>query len=285
MPGINRIIALIDFSRYSPVMVQLCVRWSEVANAELVLVHRVPGLIPARATSVQKDSLVKAEEEEARAKLEELIKQFPTDRPVSFRTTHYNIVETVWEMTEEEGYNNFVVAGLKGTGMWKSLLLGGVTTHLINELEHTIIAVPEDLCQTGGGPCNLIPSRVVVLVKGQISLNDKALGNFLETFSGSIKEIVFLTVLTKRDSRKDAEASLSDLAARYNTRRKTSYQIFEGDALEEILNYVEDDTDTVLVTQKGSRTLTDRLFRKFFIHRLVEDGSMPMVVLPTQEDE
>lgn len=280
----NRIIALIDFSRYTPAMLQLCFKWSEIAEAELVLLHRVAGLIPARATSSQQEMLSKAEEEEARKKLDQFLEDFQKKDSAKVEITHYNIVETVWKMTEDSHYNDFLVAGLKGTNTWKSILLGGVTTHLINELERTIIAVPEQLCTDADGHCNFVPGKVVVMVKDRFALNEQALNNLLDTFSSTIKGVVFVTVLEKGKGTGEDEEMLSRLASKYNDKRQTSYKVFEGDALEEIRDYVQHDDDTILVTQKGTRTLTDRLFREFFIHRLVEDGSMPLVVLPQADD-
>lgn len=36
----------------------------------------------------------------------------------------------------------------------------------------------------------------------------------------------------------------------------------------------------MLVVQKGSRLLTDQLFRQFLINELVYEGQTPLIVLP-----
>lgn len=275
----TRLIVLIDFSLYAQALVELASRWSEIANADLVFVHKVAGIVPAMADSDTKASVIEAEKKDALEKLKKWTdEKVPASTNVTFLVSDASLVETLTGLLDE-GTNDFILVGIKGTGMLKRILMGSVATHVINELNQTTIAVPERLC--ANNVCHLRPRHVVVTLTDKYPLNETALNNFLSTFRQKVESLMFVSVLKEDEPAGDDREMLSGLTERYNRQVRSSYKILRGkNAFDEIKSYLHGEEDTVLVVQKGSRTLTDQFFRKFFINQIVNDGSLPMIVLP-----
>lgn len=277
----TRLIALIDFSLYSSALLELAGRWCQNAGANLLLIHKVAGLVPGLAESDMKKKIIDDEKKEAIDKLKKLASEkIAPETKVDFVATDKSILEAISDALDE-GLNDYIIVGIKGTGMLKRILMGSVATHVINELNNITITVPEKLCVGPGPICNLTPRKIVVTLTDKYPLNEAALGNFLETFEGTIKKLTFVSVVDEDEDAREETEFLSNLTGKYRQRFDASYKILRGNnVFEEIKENVQGDSDTVLVVQKGSRTLTDQFFRKFFINQLVSDGSLPMVVLP-----
>ena len=80
----------------------------------------------------------------------------------------------------------------------------------------------------------------------------------------------------------ETEFYLRVLQEKYNEKVPSGYSIFKGaNVFNEIRRNVQVNSDTTLVVQKGSRSLTDQLFHKFLINQPVNDGSLPLVIMPS----
>ncbi|MBK7426529.1 MAG: hypothetical protein IPI60_05615 [Saprospiraceae bacterium] len=81
---------------------------------------------------------------------------------------------------------------------------------------------------------------------------------------------------------KTIEKELERLTALFKDRFNTSFEIYEGsNPFEDIKKVINNKIDEILIVQKkGSRLLTDQLFRKFLINELVYDAQTPLIVLP-----
>ncbi|HRP56552.1 hypothetical protein [Agriterribacter sp.] len=207
--------------------------------------------------------------------------KFTEDMSVKFHVTERNLLLEISDLMKQ-GFNDYVILGIKGTGMLKKILMGSTATKIINELNAITVAVPDKLCTASSKLCNLVPKHIVVTINDRYALNEPAFNNFLDTFSGSIEEIRFMSVIQSEKVANEAGAYLRVLQERYNEKIPSGYSIFKGaNVFNEIRRNVQINSDTALVVQKGSRSLTDRLFRKFLIDRLVHDGSLPLVILPS----
>jgi len=75
--------------------------------------------------------------------------------------------------------------------------------------------------------------------------------------------------------------NLRELCAMFVDRFNTDFAIYEGNnPFEDIKKVINNKIDELLIVQKGSRLLTDQLFRRFLINELVYEGQTPMIVLP-----
>ncbi|HRQ50058.1 MAG TPA: hypothetical protein PLR74_05960, partial [Agriterribacter sp.] len=130
--------------------------------------------------------------------------------------------------------------------------------------------------------CNLVPKHIVVTINDRYALNEPAFNDFLTTFKNSIEEIQFMSVIHTEEAAGETETYLKALQEKYNKKLPSGYSIYKGtNVFNEIRKNVQLNSDTVLVVQKGSRSLTDQLFRKFLINQLVHDGSLPLVIMPS----
>ncbi len=277
----NRLITLIDFSIYSHALAELAVRWGRIASAQLVFVHEVPGLVPSMADTSSKDEIVKNEKEEALEKLRRFTATETYEIDVRFVVTGSHLLTTINELLSE-GFNDTILVGIKGTGMLKQMLIGNTASMVIDEINRTVVAVPDKLCAVPNEFCNLVPKRLVVSLNYKFPLNEEALNDFLNQYNNAIQEIEFISSVDNDEKEDKAKDYLNKLSDKYSMNLKSSYRVFIGKKhFEQIKNYVQSSPNTVLIVQKGSRNLTDLLFRKFLINEVIHDGSLPMVVLPT----
>ena len=94
-------------------------------------------------------------------------------------------------------------------------------------------------------------------------------------------DITFFYLAKPNEKTKNVEKYLADLTLLFADRYKTDFVVYEGNnAFEDIKKVINNKIDEILVVQKGSRLLTDQLFRKFLINELVYQGQTPLVVLP-----
>jgi nucleotide-binding universal stress UspA family protein len=277
----TRLIALIDFSLYSHALLELAGRWCKIAQADLLLMHEVVGLVPGMADKNSKNEIITSETAETQAKLEKLAQariQDPIN--IKYHISGSNLLLSLEEVLKE-GYNDYILIGIKGTGMLKRILMGSTATKIIEELNHITVAVPDKLCSAPNKLCNLLPKKIIVPISNKYPLNENAFTNFLNTFNPAIEAIEFVSVINSDDDEEKSKEYLISLTQQYNKPVASKYSIFKGnDVFEKLKAHVQQESDTILVVQKGSRSLTDQLFRKYLINQLVHDGSIPLVILP-----
>lgn len=272
----TRLIVLIDFSPYAETLLQLANTWCKLLHAELVLVHKVTGYAPAFAESDVRHQIIQVEKEEALAKLRTLAHENITTpkniRYQVFKEGFLLFFPKLLRQGREQGFNDLIVLGLKGTGFLKKILVGSTATAIIEELNHPTVAVPVSVNK-------LIPKKFIVALSYKYPLNEAAFKQVLEAFQNNIQQLEFISVSATAES----EDYLKGLQAQHQKSIPSSYRIFRGtqaDAFKEIKRYVHQQADSILVVQKGSRSLSDQVFRKFLINELVHDGSLPLIIVP-----
>jgi hypothetical protein len=278
----NRLITLIDFSVYSHALAELAVCWARIAQAQLLFVHEVAGLVPGMADSASKKEIVKGEKEEALERLEKFIADKKIhDVDVRYVVTGSHLLTTIDGLLLE-GFNDTILVGVRGVGMLRQILIGHTATMIINEVNRTVVVVPDKLCAAIGGFCNLVPKRLVISLNYRFPLNDAALDNFINQYKDTIAQLEFISSIDDDEREEQTDQYLKALSDKYSMNFKSSYRTFIGGKhFEQIKSYVQFEPDTILMVQKGSRNLSDHLFRRFLINEIVHDGSLPMVVLPT----
>lgn len=270
----KRIIALIDFSLYSENLIKLAAYLSDAIKAEIILIHQVPGIVPALADVKSRRELIELEKSEALKNLKQVSRKvIPFEKKISYLATERPLSVVLPELGSRDS-DDLILLGLKGTGILKKLFIGSTTLKIIEDLNITAIAVP---VKTD----DLQLERLVIATNYRFPLNKTALDNLLRNFSESVDEILFFSVITPDDDDIETLKYLKELNEYYQDRITSGLKMYEGkNAFEEIKSLMKGDNRSFLVVQKGSRTINDQVFRKFLINDLVYHGSIPLIILP-----
>jgi hypothetical protein len=270
----TRFIVLIDFSSYSKFELQLAKFWADSMAAELLLLHQPVVFAPALTDDATRGEISKYEIEKASSKLKLFASQhLPDTRRISYHVSDENLIFSLQRLLSEH-YFNIVFAGLKGTGFLKRIFMGSTVIKVIDETNNVLVAVPRH-------SFNMSPDTLYVSVYYKYKLNTAAFDKVLHLFGDKIKHIRFLSVVAKKDSVGQTISYLEALQEQYRGERDVYIETFKGeDAFYTLKQYMNDHSDGMLVVQKGSRSFTNQVFRRFLINELVYDASIPLIVLP-----
>lgn len=269
-----RIIVLVDFSLYTKSLINVAANWADLLKAELVLVHAVPRLVPALVDDKTKYKIINYAKEEALSELESLANRTIPDRiSVTYKATEKHLVNFLPQLMPKKK-ETLVMLGLKGTGMLKKVFLGSIATQIIDELNELTVGIPIKIHQAK-------PESLITAVNPKFPINKKKLDQLLKLLQGSLKSLEFISIVEPNDIESKSLNYLQELSEEYEDRISTSNKIFKNKKiLNELKTYMEKRDKSFLVLQKGSRALTDLTFRRFFINKIIHDGSMPLIVLP-----
>jgi hypothetical protein len=272
----TRLIVLIDFSAEN--LFKFAGLWSDILKADLLLIHQVPGLIPSLADGESRAIIIEEEKKEAMAKLKSLVyEHFPQVENVKYHVSEQSLLSTVKSVgAQEPEYRNVVLAGLKTRGLLQQLLFGSTTSRLIDEVDYPLIAIPANIDP-------FIPEKLILALSYRYPLNQASYHRLLDALEETIQISEIISVVTPNDEVSENEAYLRKLTSEIKKDIPTTYMLFKGEEpLKEIKKYIfSGQRNSLLVVQKGSRSLSDQFFRKFFINELVHDGSIPLVVIPS----
>jgi nucleotide-binding universal stress UspA family protein len=270
----KRFIVLIDFSKYSSNLIRYACDWGQKINAELMLVHQTIVLAPALTDKASREDFAQYAYDEAmqqlRALTEELI---PPTVKVSYKVSERNLQHTLNKLLEDP-LKNLIFVGLKGTGILKKIFLGTVALQVINNTKNCIVAMPGEV--TG-----FSHEKIFVAVSDKHPINVLELNNFLQFIDKEHTSITFFHISKPYEKTKGIEKQLGDLTELFADRYNTKYSIYAGDnPFDDVKKVINNKIEEILIVQKGSRLLTDQLFRKFLINELVYEGQTPLIVLP-----
>lgn len=266
----NRIILLIDFSEYSESLTDFAFRVSEILKAKVVFVHQISAMAPGMADQATRDEIVKSESNKAHSNLRKLAKGrvYSND---AFQVSQKPVLSILKELASDH-YFDWVFAGLKGTGALKRLLIGSTTLSIINESDLLTVAFPMRKQLS-------VPQRLMVGVNPKYPLNKDQFSQMLSALKPQIQQLEFFTILKDDEDDTKVEDYLSGLREEYKVHEPVS-RIFKGDnAFELLKERVELTENSFLVLQQGSRSLSDKLFRKFMINELAYNAKTPLIVL------
>ena len=271
----TKLIVLIDFSPYSETLLQLASTWSKAIDAVIVLVHKTLGVTPTLADSASSCEIIELEKQEALADLAALAQKFCADTiKITCQVFEKSLLSSL-PLLLKQNFHNLILAGLKGTGLLKQIVLGSTALHIIEDLNLALIAVPVKTKP-------FFPDKIIVALNYRYPLNEHAFLKILAAFQNSITQLEFIAIVTPKDSEAESHCYLKQVNNTNSHDYAASYQVFKGeDAFMEVKAYVQKTQKSILAVQKGSRTLTDQLFRKFLINDLVHDGSIPLIVVPS----
>jgi nucleotide-binding universal stress UspA family protein len=270
----KRLIVLLDFSPYTPTLIRLASSWKKTFNLDLIFIHKMDGLAPTLSNRKGSDKFIAFNKNEAQ---ETFLKYFEesglslSSDKVRFEAISSQLTHFLEDFLMQE---DILLLGLKGTGFLKKLLIGSTATTLINQLNQTIIAIPQSIE-------NAIPKKLILPCQEKHPFHQKALESVLMTIGEEIQKIELLTIVNGQaeleKGKKYLEKVKSDLDDRYDCK----ISIYENtNAFNKIKDQFIQNPDCFILLQKGSRHLKDKLFRSFFINELVHDGNTPLIILP-----
>lgn len=270
----KRFIILIDFSEYSGNLLKYACDWSKQVNAELLLVHQTIVLTPGFADYESSKSIAEHDNDEALQKLKALVKELiPPSVKASYSVSESNLQLTLPELLAEP-YENLIFVGLKGTGFLKKIFLGSVALQVIDNTKNIVVAMPKEID-------TFSHKNIFVAVTEKHPLNLLEFNKFLKLIDNENTSITFFYLSKPKEKTKGTEKQLRDLSALFADRFKTGFEIYEGNnPFDDIKKVINNKIEEMLIVQKGSRHLTDQLFRKFLINELVYEGQTPLIVLP-----
>lgn len=271
----KRIITLIDFSSYSENLLNFTDTLADITKADILLIHQIPGLVPALSDDNSRKEIIEIEKSEALKKLKELAREIiSSQKNIKYLVTQKPLILILPEIGSYDS-DDIVLAGLKGTGILKKIFLGSTISKIIDDLNLVTIAVPLKAK-------DFIPEKLIIGINYRYPLNKSGLDHLLRTLEGSVKELEFISVITPDDKENETLNYVHQLREDYRVKiPNTKYKIFSGkNAFEEIKNFMPRDNKTFLVLQKGSRSLNDQVFRKFIVNDLIYHGSVPLIILP-----
>lgn|SRR5690554_1951199 len=270
----KRFILLIDFSEYSSNLITYAGEWAKEANARIHLHHQTMVLAPALANSETKQQIAQQTNDEALHKLQDFAKtSLPTMMDVSYSVSEAPLQSTLSELLAEP-FENLIFVGVKGTGMLKKIFLGSVALQVIRNTKNIVVAMPKEIDRYSH-------EKIFVAINEKKPLNTVELNNFLQFVEDKNTHITFFYLAKPNEKTNDVEKQLRELAETYADRFQTDFAIYEGqNRLEDIKKVINNNIDEILVIQRGSRFLTDQIFRSFLINDLVYEGQTPLVVLP-----
>lgn len=270
----KRFILLIDFSEYSANLLKYAYSWSKEVNAEILLIHQTSTLVSPRLSEDIRNDTIKQNISEAVDQLNEYSRSILHDATnIKCQVTYYHLNLYLKELLSEP-YDNLVFVGLKGTGLLKQIFIGSIAVEIIENIDNVIVAIPKEVTRFS-------PKKLYVPVTDKYPLNISAFHKFLGCLGDGIEYINFFSLSKPDEHNEDNEKQLLELSNFFKNEYNTDYTVYEGkNTFENIKKVINNKTEEILVVQKGSRLLTDQLFRKFLINDLVYEGQTPLVVLP-----
>ena len=269
----NKLVVLLDFSKYSKTLVEMAFSWKEKFGIDLVFIHQIAGMVPTMADNNSRKQILEFEKKQATTQFNELIHHLGHNaedvsfKPIENQITHF--------LSTYLGPDDIVVLGLKGTGWFKKILMGSTATEIINGLDKMTVAFPPEINST-------YPEQLIVGLHHKYPINVSALNRLLSMMGNQVKHLELLTVISSDEDEAQSRDYLNAVKERLSSEISCEIKIYNGtDAFKEIKSYVSEKPKSFFVVQKGSRTLNDKLFRKFLIDDLVHDGRLPLIVLPS----
>lgn len=270
----KRVVALIDFSPYSENLMKLATSLAGEMNAKILLIHQIPGIVPALADNNSRREIIEVEKSDALEQLKAISREIiPANQSVNYLVTQRELSILLPEIGSRDS-DDLILVGLKGTGLLKKIFIGSTASKIIDDLLVTTIAVPVKME-------SFVMRKLVIAVNPKFPLNTPGLTHLLDTFRTSIEEVEFISIILPEDNEIVALKYLKELTEHYQGRIKCTFKMFTGEnVFKEIKTYVDQGEKPFLVLQKGSRSINNQVFRKFLINDLVYHGNIPMIILP-----
>lgn len=270
----KRFIVLIDFSKGSPNLLSYAYDWSKQNNAELLLAHQATVAFPSLTDNVSRESISQHTYDEVRDRLKKLAEEtLPNTDKVSYFISDDHIKNILSGLVADD-FENIIFVNSKEVGLLKKIFIDSMAIQVIENSSNIVVAMPKEIN-------SFSHERIFVAVTEKHPINILELNNFFRFLDKTKTQITFFYLGKPDEETGEIEKQLKDLTKLFADRYHTGYAIYEGrNALTDIKKVINNKIDEILIVQKGSRLLTDQIFRRFLINELVNEGQTPLVVLP-----
>lgn len=271
----SRFIVLVDLTETSSNLIRYASEWAVDANAKLLLVHKTSVLLPMMTSSDVKQELSFESNEQAMNLLKEIAGNIvPDSVELSYCVSEDPLLETLGNLLAQD-FEHLVFVGLKASGLMKKIFAGSVAMQAIEGLNEIVVGMPASIS-------HFTHEQVFVAVSEQHPINVMELNRFLHLFgSESTRVIFFYLTKTGEEVPRFVQRQMNQLAAFYSNQFVTSTEVYTGGThSSDIKQVINNRVNEILVVQRGSRMLSDQLFRTFVINELVYEAETPLVVLP-----
>lgn len=263
----NRIIALIDLEETSSVLVSFVHKLSTELNAGVVFVHKLTGAKPSLAYQDVRYELERAEKADAWDSLNKFTRPFAFE-DVQFKIGRFDF-PSVLNQLKSEDFLDFVVVGIKESGLWKKLFLGTTILTVIDDTEFFALGVPLNQEE-------VISRRFSFICSSKNPFNTK----HLELLVQSMKKLISTIKLIPLVFDKQHTDYLGELAGKLRDYAPKVGIDIVNEPLSGGCKLLNESQDTVIVIQQDVKALNDSVFQNTLIHEMVYDGCMPLIVVP-----
>lgn len=269
----KRLIIPVDFSPFANEQLRLAASWKSQYDLDLVILHKIDLVFPSLSSA---DARLKMEYElkrQAKNQVNELLEEVGLD----INTPTYIFTESLVNFilnSKTISQEDIIVVGMKGAGMLTQLLIGSTTTQLIDNLSHIIIGVPLDLKE-------LYPEKLMVGIHHKSGLNTKSFSDLLKLISPTLNFVEFVSMVDADEDKAKTDSFLQQIQGQFSSLVKTDFKTFEGqNAFTSLKQFYGELDHSFLVVQRGSRSFSDHVFRKFMVNDLVFNSFSPLIILP-----
>lgn len=271
----KRFIVLIDFSAESANLLRYAYDWGNKIHAEIVLVYQKTVMAPSLVDTKTREDIAEYAREEAIGKLKTLAEETVSNiERISYFVSEDHLQNMLIKLLEQD-FEDLIFVNSKEVGGLRRLFVENTAVQVIDNSKNIVVAMPKDMIQFSH-------EKIFVAVTDKFPLNVVELNNFLRFIDKTKTSIIFFHLGKPNEEIHEMEKQLKDLVKLFSERYHAGYAVYEGsNALTDIKKVINNKIDELLVVQKGSRLLTDQLFRKFLINELVNEGQTPLIVLPT----
>jgi len=270
------LIALVDLGDGAARVLRAASYWAFRMQRPLVVVHHVVVHAPALSSSEVRTALRTSVLDRVHEEVLALCRRsLGRDRPVAeVVVDDQPLVPLVLNMATARKAT-MVVAGMKQKGLLSRMLLGNTVLDLVDELTVPLLAVP---CEEVA----LEHEPVLFLAVGPtVEPDTERLSQLLMQYAGLDAELRLFTLLEEGMDPVQARQRLETVAARMPTARPAGLEVIQGmNGPAELREWLKGCAGAVLVVQRGERGIKDLLMRRFFVNDLVDDGRLPLLMLP-----
>ncbi len=271
----TRLVILIDFTKNTNELINFVKKWDEILKTEILLIHHLSLPLPVLSAKEERESLIKLEKDRIKSVFSDLIKtNFETGYNVSFKILDKHLLTTLPEYLGNK-HNYILFLGLKESNLMKKLFLGSFASKIIEQLNYITTSVP--------APTSIPSTKTLTIaLTNKYPLNKGAFNTFLNSAGILFESLHFISVFTSKDNYIKKHDFIMNLTDEYNTRIPSSFELIKADtAISGLINYFSIHPETILTVQKGTRAISDQLFRKYLINRLIYEGKFPLIIIPS----
>lgn len=271
------LISLVDFSETTEPLITFCADWCRTLRAhstpaDLWLLHHLTTQTPVIADEQTRKELLRTKRDDAERQLYTLAQSIADLNP-RYLITEGNFTQTLNDLIAQTSAS-LVSLGLKSSGALKRLFIGSKASEIIDHCQTPIIALPTNISRFS-------IETLFISANRHYPINLLSLNKLLAFIGNSLKRLYFFTIIDDSNPIAAADTYLFELSETYRHTYLVGRFLLKSENFVQDLNtLLYDKQHELLVLQRGSRLLSDTLFRKSFINDVVYSGSIPLAVLP-----